>query len=154
MKTRQIVLIDAENLAGTGHLTNSAAQLICETLKMAIDISRNDIVIVGGDKHNVFQLGEIAKCFGGQIVLGTGPNGGDQALQNAFDQIPSVIWNHSDLPISRLVIASGDNFFAMAARVAKSKGHHVTTVSKQGSLSYLLAKNSTDHIYVPELSSL
>jgi hypothetical protein len=154
MKTRQIVLIDAENLAGTGHLTNSAAQLICETLKMAIDISRNDIVIVGGDKHNVFQLGEIAKCFGGQIVLGTGPNGGDQALQNAFDQIPSVIWNHSDLPISRLVIASGDNFFSMAARVAKSRGYQVMTVSKQGSLSYSLAKNSTNHVYLPELISL
>lgn len=154
MKTRQIVLIDAENLAGTGHLTKSVALLICETLKRAIDISRNDIVIVGGDKHNVFHLGEIARCFGGQIVLGTGPNGGDQALQTAFDQIPSTIWNHSESPIRRLVIASGDNFFAMAAQIAKRKGHHVTTVSKQGSLSYLLAKNSTDHVYVPELRGL
>lgn len=154
MKTRQIVLIDAENLAGTGHLTRSVAQSICESLSKAFYISRNDIVIVGGDKHNVFHLDEIARCFGGQIVLGTGPNGGDRALQTAFEQIPIAVWRHTDFPISRLVIASGDHYFAMAAQVTKNKGHQVMTISKQGSLSYLLAKNSTDHIYLPEFNGL
>ena len=148
MKTRQIVLIDAENLAGTGGLTTPMAQWVCNALKTVVFISRNDIVIVGGDKRNAFHLDEIAKRFGGQLVLGTGPNGGDRALQAAFEQIPNVVWSHTDFPISRLVIASGDHYFAMAAQVAKSKGRQVMTISNQGSLSKSLAKISTGHIYL------
>ena len=153
MKTRQIVLIDAENLAGTGHLTRTVARLICESLNKALHISRNDIVIVGGDKHNVFHLYEIANSFGGRIVLGTGPNGGDYALQTAFEQIPNVVWSRTDFPINRLVIASGDRFFALAAKVAMGNGRQVITVSKRGSLSYSLAKVSSGNIYLSDLES-
>ncbi len=72
MRPRQIVLLDPENLAGTGLLLDQSQQSLVKELSELNPIGADDIVIVGGDRRNAFQLDDIAKRLGGSTVWGGG----------------------------------------------------------------------------------
>ena len=107
-KPRQIVLLDAENLAGTGQLARWSPLPLVEDLAELNPIEADDIVIVGGDRQNAFQLDDIAKRLGGTTVWGAGPDGAEIALEKAFNAIPSSAWDNEKAPVTRVVICSGE----------------------------------------------
>lgn len=142
MTQRQIVLIDPENLAGTGNLAETdpvpVAQGVFDLARIGID----DIVVVGGDKRNAFELDVIAKRLGGRVVWGMGKDGAEKALERAFVGVPETAWDYSDAPITRVVICSGDRYFVPIARAAKAIGRRVLTISRRPCLSLELAQTS------------
>jgi hypothetical protein len=152
IKERQVILIDPENLTGDGHLTPSETAWLTQVLPSTLDIQRDDLIFVGGDRHNAFELDTIAKAFGGRIAFGTGKDGGDRALVAEFDKIPDTAWNLPDSPITRVVIASGDHHFVDTARLAKRKGRQVFTIGTWRGISAELAKHSDTCLRLPPMS--
>jgi len=142
MKPRQIVLLDPENLAGKGKLSDWSPLPLVRELSELNPIGAEDIVIVGGDRRNAFQLDDIAKRLGGKTVWGTGPDGAEIALEKAFHAIPPTAWDNEDSPITRVVICSGDHYFVRVANIARSLGRSVLTISRWKGLSHELAVSS------------
>lgn len=142
MKPRQIVLLDPENLAGKGKLSDWSPLPLVRELSELNPIGSDDIVIVGGDRRNAFQLDDIAKRLGGKTVWGAGPDGAEIALEKAFYAIPPTAWDNEDAPITRVVICSGDHYFVRTAKLARGKGRSVLTISRWKGLSHELASNS------------
>jgi hypothetical protein len=152
IKERQVILIDPENLTGDGHLTPAETAWLTQVLPGTLDIQRDDLIFVGGDRHNAFELDTIAKALGGRIAFGTGKDGGDRALVTEFDKIPDTAWNLPDSPITRVVIASGDHHFVDTARLAKRKGRQVFTIGTWRGISAELAKHSDTCLRLPPMS--
>lgn len=142
MNTRQIVLLDPENLAGTGVLADWSPISLVRQLTELNPIRADDIVIVGGDRRNAFQLNDIAKRLGGTTVWGYGPDGAEIALEKAFNAIPPTAWDNESAPVTRVVICSGDHYFVRTAEIAHGKGRSVLTISRWRGLSYKLARVS------------
>jgi hypothetical protein len=128
IKERQVILIDPENLTGDGHLTPAETAWLTQVLPGALDIQRDDLIFVGGDRHNAFELDTIAKALGGRIAFGTGKDGGDRALVAEFDKIPDT------------------------ALLAKRKGRQVFTIGTWRGISAELAKHSDTCLRLPPMS--
>lgn len=154
MNPRQVVLIDPENLAGTGQLPDATPSSLVHELSGLNPIGADDIVIVGGDRRNAFQLDDIAKRLGGSTVWGAGPDGAEIALERAFSAIPPGAWDNEDAPITRVVIASGDHYFVGIAKLAHEMGRSVLTISRWRGLSHELAKNSDVCLSLPVLAEM
>ena len=152
IKERQIVLLDPENLTGDGVLTPADTAWLKKHLTGVLSISRDDLIFVGGDRHNAFELDSIAKALGGRIAFGSGKDGGDRALVAEFDKIPETAWNLPGSPITRVVIASGDHYFVDTARLAKRKGRQVFTIGTWRGISAELAKHSDTCLRLPPMS--
>ncbi len=152
VKERQVILLDPENLTGDGDLTSSDAAWLSKALSGVLTISRDDLIFVGGDRHNAFELDTIAKAFGGRITCGIGKDGGDRALVAEFEKIPNTAWDLLDAPITRLVIGSGDHHFVGAALAAKQKGRQVMTISTWRGVSAELAKTSDTCLCLPPMN--
>ena len=154
MRPRQIVLLDPENLAGTGLLLDESQQSLVKELSELNPIGADDIVIVGGDRRNAFQLDDIAKRLGGSTVWGAGPDGAEIALERAFNAIPIGAWDNEDAPVTRIVIGSGDHYFVGIAKIARDRGRSVLTISRWKGLSHELAKNSDVCLALPVCAEL
>lgn len=149
MKPRQIVLLDPENLAGTGVLAGLSLAGLVRQLTELNPIGPYDIVIVGGDRRNAFPLNDIARRLGGTTVWGTGPDGAEIALERAFTAIPLTSWNNERAPVTRVVIGSGDHYFVRVADLAHEMGRPVLTVSRWKGLSHDLARHSDICLTLP-----
>lgn len=136
------MLLDLENLAGTGLLDGASPLSLVHQVTVLNPIGAHDIVIVGGDRRNAFPLDDIAKQLGGSTVWGTGPDGAEIALEEAFNAIPPSAWNNEHAPVTRVVIGSGDHYFVRVAELAHELGRQVLTISRWKGLSHELAKSS------------
>lgn len=142
MKPRQVVLIDPENLVGSGKLTPESLQPVKHRVTQLLPIDPEDIVFVGGDRHNAFEMSDMARSLGGKFVCGHGKDGAEIALERAFNSIPQSAWDNPDFPITRVVICSGDHYFVPTAIDTRRHGRPVVTISRQMALSKELAMAS------------
>lgn len=154
MRPRQIVLLDPENLVGSGVLAGTSAVSLSRQLTELNPIGADDIVIVGGDRQNAFQLDDIARRLGGTTVWGAGPDGAEIALERAFNAIPPSAWDNEKAPVTRVVICSGDHYFVQTAKIARGKGRSVLTISRWRGLSHELASNSDLCLTLPHRKDL
>lgn len=142
MKPRQVVLIDPENLVGSGKLTPESLLPVTDRVTQLLPIDPEDIVFVGGDSQNAFALSDMAKSLSGTCVWGRGKDGAEIALEAAFNSIPKSAWDNPDFPITRVVICSGDHYFVPTAIDTRRHGRSVVTISRQMALSHELASAS------------
>lgn len=147
------MLLDPENLVGTGVLASLSPVGLVRQLTELNPIGPDDIVIVGGDRRNAFPLNDIARRLGGMTVWGSGPDGAEIALERAFTAIPQTAWNNEKAPVTRVVIGSGDHYFVGVAKLTHEMGRPVHTVSRWRGLSQDLVKHSDVCLTLPFLET-
>jgi hypothetical protein len=87
MKTRSyrgrtVHLVDLENLAGSGHVTESHARWVRDVYLATGVVSKGDHVILGVSHHNLLAAG--LGWPEARLVVLSGPNGADLALQEVM----------------------------------------------------------------------
>ncbi len=130
-RTRSLVLVDAENLAGTPLPDATTARRDAALVRTLAPVEPGDQVVVACSHlaaPNVWWAWPEALRR-----VRSGQDGADLALLDAIASIPVVD------RFSRLVIASGDGIFSGLAVAMSLAGVHVVVVSRARSLSHQLA---------------
>ena len=144
---RTLHLLDLENLMGgpmSGPIALIQASLAFRQLAV---VRATDLVVVGVNPH----LGYSAKaCWpDGLVVLGLGPDGADRAL---LKQVENARWTAARF--DRVVIGSGDGVFAESATRLRELGIPVVVISRESSLSHLLARSVDAVSILPEIKPM
>lgn len=126
-RSRALVLLDLENLAGDPLVGLAAAQEVVRRVLRSAEIRTGDHVIVGCNPR--LGLTAAAACPGARLVIGCGPDGADRAL------LATVEPDDAARRFERVVIGSGDHAFAPLARALRLRGVDVTVISRPGSCS-------------------
>jgi len=137
---RALVIIDVENLAGTGRLTPSVAEDIARAMAGPAPGVPPHLRIVGCDAGNALDVGMAFP--GDRLVTGRGPDGADLALIAAVDIA------HTANRFDRVVIASGDGAFTPVAAECARRGLEVVVMTGHGGLSRTLRLASHSHVSI------
>jgi hypothetical protein len=138
-KTRKLVLLDIENLAGSGLVSSTMALQIVKALHLMCPIELRDIVFVGSHKGNVEPCSLVARMLHGSMCLQNGPDGAELALLRRAEEVTPAAYTSEIYPISECVIGSGDHMFVDHALIQKEQGRSVTVISRSLGLSSKLA---------------
>src|SRR4051812_21791318 len=114
---RTLHLIDAENLAGERHIDPTAVTAAGSTYRDHIAVGAYDHVWVGCHPQLAYAVRQ--GWPSARILIGHGPDGADNALLAAADQV--------DLSsrFDRVVVASGDGIFAALVAGLRLRGLEV-----------------------------
>jgi hypothetical protein len=129
--TRQLRLIDIENLAGASTVNSDTAARVAGAVASIIPTGDADLTIVAACHRNGVAAGLAHP--GARLVCKSGTDGADIALTDAFAEQPLLE------SFTGVVIASGDRFFVETAEAAHVLGLRVTVVSRPECLSRRLA---------------
>ncbi|GAB2472299.1 PIN domain-containing protein [Jatrophihabitans fulvus] len=125
---RTVHLIDVENLAGTGRLTDAHIRDCRSAYLRAMHVGRNDHVIIGVSHcNNAFAVAHAWP--GARILLRSGPDGADEALQMVMES------EALERRFARCVLATGDGGFAYAVAALTRRGLSVHIACQAGSVS-------------------
>jgi len=152
-KTRKLVLLDIENLAGSGLVSPIMALQIVKSLNRLCPIDLRDVVFVGSHKGNFASCSLVAGMMHGSMCFQNGPNGAEIALLSRADEVPPAAYASEIYPINECVIGSGDHEFVDLARIQKAQGRFVTVVTRSTSLSRELAVIADRVIFIDELET-
>ena len=152
-KTRKLVLLDIENLAGSGLVSPEMALQIVKALNRLCPIDLRDIVFVGSHKGNFAPCSLVAGMMHGLPCFQNGPNGAEKALLRRAGEVPPAAYASEIYPINECVIGSGDHEFVDLARLQKVQGRFVTVVTRSASLSYELAAIADRVIFIDDLET-
>lgn len=131
---RAIHLLDIENLAGSPRPTTYDVRQTMGAYRHAVPIGPLDQFIVAVNHSALVPVGvAMGLALGGvQLLVRSGPDGADQALDEAART------DRVDLRFERVVIGSGDGYFADLAGWLAGRGLHVTVASRRDRLSWRL----------------
>jgi len=152
-KTRKLVLLDIENLAGSGLVSPMMALQIVESLNRLCPIDLWDIVFVGSHKGNFVPCSLVAGMMHGLPCFQNGPNGAEKALLRRAGEVPLTAYTSEFYPINECVIGSGDHEFVELAHLQKAQGRFVTVVTRSASLSHELAAIADRVIFIEDLET-
>ena len=150
-KTRKLVLLDIENLAGSGLVSPEMALQIVKALNRLCPIDLRDVVFVGSHKGNFAPCSLVAGMVHGSMCFQNGPNGAELALLRRAGEVPLAAYASEIYPINECVIGSGDHEFVDLALMQKAQGRFVTVVTRSASLSHELAVIADRIIFIDEL---
>lgn len=147
IRNRTVFLLDEENLAGGPEAELRTVRQGLEVLfSQVIAFRPGDQVIVGAShfaaKRWMFGLTDLPI----QWRLGSGPDGAERAVLDAFD-----IDHYYGAGFNRLVIGSGDHAFAPVARRARELGMQVHLVTGRGWVSNALRIACPTHSRIREI---
>jgi|DEB0MinimDraft_10_1074344.scaffolds.fasta_scaffold00334_9 1-aminocyclopropane-1-carboxylate deaminase/D-cysteine desulfhydrase-like pyridoxal-dependent ACC family enzyme len=131
---RTIVLVDLENLCGSGD--PSLAE--CQWAQILVASVTNDpqAHVVVAVSHHAAKVAMFA-WVGGRILMKSGPNGADLALLEVIDQ------ENVAERFDRVVVASGDGIFADAVAKLAEAGIVVDVVSPESGASKRLVETAS-----------
>jgi hypothetical protein len=152
-KTRKLALLDIENLAGSGLVSQEMAMQIVKALNRLCPIDPWDIVFVGSHKGNFVPCSLVAEMMHGLPCFQNGPNGAEKALLRRVDEVPHTAYASEIYPINECVIGSGDHEFVELALMQKAEGRFVTVVTRSASLSHELAAIADRVIFIDDLET-
>jgi hypothetical protein len=137
---RAIHLLDIENLAGSAHPATAEVDRVMNAYQRLVPIGPMDHVVVAVNHNALVAVG--LAFHGVQLLVRSGPDGADSALSEAAraDRI--------DLRFERVVIGSGDGYFADLARWLAEHGAQVTVVARARGLSWRLYVAVSDIAYL------
>ena len=137
LKNQTHVLVDIENLCGSGQFTQAEACAARTMVESAVPLPYDARVTVGTSSDEACLEAWLA-WRGPQHVRRHGQDGADLALaevalnENLIDRC------------SHVVICSGDGLFAILAQYLRAHGVRVTVVCRPGSLSRALASHADE----------
>ena len=140
---RSLHLVDIENLMGGPRGGPAALLRAVSDYREAAPVVVGDHVVVGTNP----QLGVVAHASwpSARLVIRGGPNGADMALLAEVENDRWVAARYD-----RIVVGSGDGVFAEVARTFRRYGLAVGVVSREQSLSYVLARAATFVRFLPD----
>jgi hypothetical protein len=125
--SRHLVLIDAENLAGTADPTPEEVEIVREALADVVPDFETAQRIVACSHH---AARTVAFAFpGARHLWRSGPNGADLALLDVLEN------EDVDQRYGRVTLCSGDRIFAASVARLAEADVDVTVVALQGHLS-------------------
>lgn len=125
--TRQLHLVDIENLVGTARPSRHQASA-CRTRYAELSpLGLEDQLVLACNHGAALDVG--CEWPGARLLLGSGPDGADLALLGVLND------ERIERRFTRLVIASGDSIFAEAVCKLSGLGLEVTVVSRPEALS-------------------
>ncbi|MGW0590362.1 NYN domain-containing protein [Streptosporangium sp. NPDC002607] len=124
---RAMHLLDIENLTGASRPTTSEVAEVMVLYRRIVPIGPMDQFVVAVNHGALVAVG--IAFHGVQLLARSGPDGADQALAEA------ARGDRMDQRFDRVVIGSGDGYFADLACWLAECGVHVTVVSQRESLS-------------------
>ncbi len=137
------MVVDLENLCGGSDHVEANAGRAYKALSTIIPMDRAQVV-VGVGVHAFTTCPYLGFQWpGSRIVVGRGIDGADQRLVEDLIDEPQAARS------STVVIASGDKYFADAARSLRSRGVHVVVVARQFSLASSLKEAASEVRYIP-----
>lgn len=138
--TRAIHLIDLENLAGVGRLTDDAAGWAIWSYLNSVEVGRDDHVVIAVDAQNAFAA--FAAYPTARILIGHGKNGADNRLVEVLRH------EHIDERFAQAYVASGDGIFTNDAGRLVGLGMVVTVVTLPGHDAKGLREVSSEVRYI------
>jgi hypothetical protein len=139
---QRLVLVDPENLLGTGDPTEHEVERIRQNLFEILGDLSDTLFEVASSHHAA-----PAVRFGfpeGRHHWRSGPDGADLALLEALDST----WRTD--AFHEVVIASGDGIFAEAAAALVASGTRCTVISRRASLSARLCLAAISATYIDD----
>jgi hypothetical protein len=133
--TRAIHLIDIENMAGTGHVTEDVVRNIRANYIKIVGIGDNDHVVIAASHHNALAAG--FGWPGARLLCRSGPDGADRELKDVMD--------HERLHqrYERCYLATGDGGFADSIAALSRRGLRVGVIAPINRLSAKLKLAAT-----------
>jgi hypothetical protein len=144
--SRQLHLIDVENLVGTPYFsTNDVVDVRRRYDRLVKATTWDHAYVATSARSNVLdaRLG----WSDGLMTFTPGENGAERAL---LEMAPVAF----AATFGRVVIASGDHFFADYASALASLGVPVLVVSRWGALSSKLRMAAKDHVYIDDVTTM
>jgi len=144
LRSRTHVLVDIENMCGSGQFTQVEATAARMMIESAVPLPHGTRVTVGTSSDEACLEAWLA-WRGPRHVRQHGQDGADLALaevalnENLIDRC------------SHVVICSGDGLFAIVAQYLRAHGVRVTVVCRPGSLSRALASHADEVVYLSAL---
>lgn len=137
---RAVHLLDIENLTYSTRSTSAQVTTFMNHYRRLVPIGPMDQFVVAVNHSALLAVGTALR--GVQLLARSGPDGADQALTEAAyeDRVAQRF--------DRVVIGSGDGYFAELAAWLAGTDVHVTVVSHRQSLSWRL------YITVPDIITL
>ncbi|GAA4570293.1 NYN domain-containing protein [Planotetraspora kaengkrachanensis] len=137
---RAIHLLDIENLAGCPQPSTEEVEHVMDAYRRLVLIGPMDQFMVAVN-HNA--LVGVGLAFRGvQLLTRSGPDGADSALSE------TALADRVDLRFERVVIGSGDGYFADLARWLADHGVQVFVVARPRSLSWRLYAAAREFAYL------
>lgn len=145
--SRELHLVDVENLLGSGRITAAGVSALRETFTRIAGPS----IGAQDDVHQIIATSSSVTVFaaaegwpGAKVAFQRGEDGADHALLTAGEFCPERRY-------ARVVIGSGDHAFAPYAARLQALGVSVTVLAREGSISAALRLAVRDIRVVPDL---
>lgn len=136
-KRRTVHLVDLENLAGSGHVTELHARWLRDVYLGTGMVADGDHVILGVSHHN-----QLAAGYGwpdARRVVRSGPNGADLALQEVM-ATENLVGRFDSC-----IVATGDGGFAEAIAALAGQGLRSGVIAPRGHCSAALKLAATGY---------
>ncbi|WP_326829128.1 hypothetical protein OIE13_31600 [Streptosporangium sp. NBC_01810] len=143
---RSIHLLDIENLTASSLPTTAEVGQTMNEYREHVPIGPMDQFIVAVNPRSMVNVGIAIR--GVQLLIRSGADGADRAL------VEAAVSGRIDLRFERVVIGSGDGYFADLAAWLAAAGLHVTVVSRPASLNWRLYAAAGDITYLPPALAL
>lgn len=137
---RAIHLLDIENLAASPSPTATEIADTMSDYLCRVPVGALDQFVVGVNPRSLAEVGRV--IHGAQILTRSGPDGADSVLAEM------AVNDRIDLRFERVVIGSGDGYFADLATWLTAHDVRVTVVSRTGLLSWRLYVAVRDITYL------
>ncbi len=132
--TRRLVAVDLENIAHSAIVDVGWAVDAAYLLSTTLGLKEYDHTVVGGGTQNWEAVARVAKIMHGQPRIRAGADGADLALIDALEQMPVGAIESKRMPITEVVVMSGDGIFTEVVREYVTRGLDVVVVSRTGQL--------------------
>ena len=106
--TRRLVAVDLENLAHRAIVDVEWAVDAAYLLSTTLGLKEYDVSFVAGGPQNLEAVARVAKIMHGQPRIRAGADGADLALVDALEQMPVGAIESERMPITEVVVMSGD----------------------------------------------
>jgi hypothetical protein len=137
---RTIHLLDIENLAASPSPTATEIAHTMSDYLRRVPVGPLDQFVVGVNPRSLVEVGRV--IHGARILTRSGPDGADSVLAE------TAIGDRVDLRFERVVIGSGDGYFADLVTWLTAHDVHVTVVSRTRLLSWRLYVTTPDITYL------
>ncbi|MER6832304.1 hypothetical protein ABT352_40395 [Streptosporangium sp. NPDC000563] len=143
---RSIHLLDIENLTASPAPTTAEVRQTMNEYRERVPIGPMDQFIAAVNPRSMVSAGIAIR--GAQLLIRPGADGADSALTEA------AVSGRIDLRFERVVIGSGDGYFADLAVWLAGAGLRVNVVSRPTSLNWRLYIAGSDITYLPSRLAL
>ncbi len=133
-RTRRLVAVDLENIAHQAIVDVEWAVDAAYLLSTTLGLKEYDASFIGGGPGNWEAVARVAKIMHGQPRIRAGADGADLALVDALKHMPVGAIESKRMPITQVVVMSGDGVFTEVVRDYVTRGLEVVVVSRTGQL--------------------